>query len=267
MKITRDRSIEKWAEEEVVLNWGKEAREGIHLSDLLSPRKAYWQRILPKNPTIDEILYWTSGNAIEDKLLRAIKYQKGETKEWFGILYSPDVFFNFPAEIKSRRRNLAKEGEEEKTYDTYIEQVRGYCAFSKSTQAWLLVVSLLERQVGYTTKPELAIYRLEFTEDELEQERQRLTHTKELLEKALTEQKIDDLPFCRTWMCYKENKIVIEVSKCLDCDKEIKTKRSLVKHEGHKIQEAKIETKIEPRCKWFSECRIDLKKDEAQCGQ
>lgn len=261
MNITRDTEIEQWAEKEVSNNWGKEAREGIHLTDLLAPRKAYWQKVKPMNPTKEEILYWTSGNAIEERFLRAIGYTKAGVKEWEGILYTPDIFFNFPAEAKSRRRAMAKEGEEAKVYDYYIAQLLGYCAMENKQQGWLLVFSMLERQDDGTTKPEWGFYRVEFTQDELDKEKERLLVIKAKLELVLQGFNTTYvLPLCPAWMCGKESKTMTKKGYCIDCKKEFETESGIVKHPksktglGHKITMPEYKREYIKRCKYYDDC-------------
>lgn len=266
MQIIRALDIEDWAEKEITNNWGKEAREHIHLSDLLAPRKAYWQRVKPMNPTKEEIMYWTSGNAIENRFLRAIGYQKAEVQEWNSILYTPDIFFNFPAEAKSRRRAMAKEGEEERVYDYYIKQLLGYCAVVDKQQGWLLVFSMVERQEDGSTKPEWAFYRIEFTKEELKKQREDLLVIKEDLEIAL-HGNLDYtvLPLCPSWMCGKQTQIMIKNPYCETCSKTFKTEWGINKHIesktgiGHKIVQPEYKIEYIPRCKWYEDCLLNEK--------
>ena len=120
MQIKRNPSIEEWLFNEIRTNWGKEARQGIHLSDLLAPRKAYWQRVKPMYPSDLEIQYWLTGMGHENALSHASGYEHASEREWNGIFYTPDFFHNFPAELKTRRRNLAEEGKEEEVYEHYL---------------------------------------------------------------------------------------------------------------------------------------------------
>ena len=261
MEIKRNASIEQWALEEVQNNWGSETREGIHLSDLLAPRKKFWQTIKPMKPTIEEISYWTSGSAIEAKFLSAIGYEHGETKEWNGILYSPDSFFNFPAEIKSRRRNLAEEGKEPETYEWYLKQLRGYCALANKQKGWLIILSLLEKRDENKTSPEWAYYDVTFTQEEIESERVVLLSTKSFLEKALKENNIKLLIPCPKWMCGTELKNMVKKPFCKTCNKEFETDWGINKHitsktgAGHITTQAEYEINFEKRCKWFDDCK------------
>lgn len=262
MHIVRDASIEQWIHTETCNNWGKGERDGIHLSDLLAPRKAYFQKIDPKHPTFHEVCYWMSGNAVEDKFLGAIGYEHGEQREWNGILYTPDMFLSFPAELKSRRRGLAKVGEEVDTYDHYLRQLRGYCAIVDSTQGWLLVLSLVEKQADHTTKPELAAYRIEFTQEELSVERTNLLVLRDKLLWTIQRNGLPDiylsLPECPSWMCGRKTYEVIEKPACRDCGmKEFASEANIKKHavlKKHEIVPGKYKEVYEVSCKWFYQC-------------
>jgi len=260
MEIKRNPSIEEWAIGEVVNVWGKETREGIHLSDLLSPRKKYWATVMPMKPTIKEISYWTSGNAIEQKFLRAIGYSHGTMKEWNGIYYTPDTFFNFPAEIKSRRRGLAEEGKEGEYYEHYLKQLLGYCAIENKQKGWLIILSLLEKQDNNKTAPEWAYYDVLFTQEELEAERERLIKTKEALGNALRIKDHRSLPLCPVWMCGRVLKIMEQKPICETCGKTFETEWGSEKHlssktgMGHNIIPAVFREEYEKECKWFDHC-------------
>jgi hypothetical protein len=262
MKIVRDESIEEWALEEAQTNWGKEAREGIHLTDLLTPKLAFFRKTKPQYPTKKELLYWTAGRGHEQAFLDSIGYQHGETKEWNGILYTPDVFLNFPIEFKTRRRMLAKEGNEAETYDWYINQLRGYCAMEDKTQGWLGVLCLVQpmKEDVFKTEPELAFYRVNFDVEELANERNRLSEIKRFFNLALQTNDHSALPDCPKWMCYQESNNIIAKAKCLTCDKVYTQTWRLPKHlnspkgKGHNYTEAVIEKIQNPKCKYFNDC-------------
>ena len=260
MEIKRNQSIEDWAMGEVQNNWGSDTREGIHLSDLLAPRRKYWQTVKPMKPTLKEISYWTSGSAIEDKFLRAIGYEHGEMKEWQGIKYTPDTFFNFPAEIKSRRRMLAKEGEEAQTYDYYLKQLKGYCAVEDKQKGWLIVLSLAEKQDNNKTMPEWRYYDILFTKEELEEERGRLREIKQILEDALKNVSPIWLPLCEHWMCGKTLKIMELKPLCKTCGKTFETSWGSEKHldsktgKGHDMIPPTYREEYEKECKWWDCC-------------
>lgn len=261
MEIKRNPSIEEWAMLEICNNWGTDTREGIHISDLLAPRKKYWQTIKPMKSTLKEISYWTSGNAVEDKFLRAIGYKKGESKQWEGIWYTPDTFLgNIPAELKSRRRGLAKEGEEAQTYDHYLKQLKGYCAVENKQKGWLIVLSLAEKQDNNKTMPEWRYYDVMFTHEELEEERGRLIQTKTRVECALDMKDHTILPPCPLWMCGKTLKIMEMKPYCKTCSKTFEGSWGAEKHlssktgNGHEMIPPAYREEYEKECKYWDQC-------------
>lgn len=181
MRITRNPDREK-----VILDALRESfdepRTGVHLSDLMNPRQAAFKRVMPLPPTESEILFFLAGRGHEEVFARLagvevgaskVKYVKipgfvaGEEREKHGILYRPDFRWDTkPFEFKTRRRNLAKPGEEPTVYDTYLDQLKGYCALDEQPWAGLGVLSLLEGQTGdplNPTHPELAVYDVQFS--------------------------------------------------------------------------------------------------------
>jgi hypothetical protein len=261
MQIRRNPEIEQWLFDEIRNNWGKEAREGIHLSDLLSPRKAYWQRIKPMAPTDLEIQYWLTGRGHEGVLSRASGYDHAEQREWNGILYTPDYFHNFPAELKTRRRNLAEEGKETEVYDYYLLQLKGYCAVENKTHGWLHVWSLVEKQEDGTTKPEIGCYEIDFTPWELEEERARLLFVRAELRNSLEVKDHRALPLCPAWMSGKESRIMIKKPHCETCKKDFETEWGINKHinsktgNGHTVTQPEYKTEYIKLCKWFDDCK------------
>ncbi len=265
MEIKRNKSIEEWLFNEIRNNWGKEAREGIHLSDLLSPRRAYWQKIKPMYPTDLEIQYWLTGQGHEKAFSRAFGYEHAEAKEWEGIKYSPDFFHNFPTELKTRRGNLAEEGKEAETYNYYLKQLLGYCALEEKTMGWLHVWSLVEKQEDGTTKPEIACYEVHFTNQELEEERKRLLNIRLLLMECISRKNHTTLPKCEKWMCGKESKTMVVKPMCNDCYREFETEWGANKHinskkgYGHTIIPAEHKFEYIKSCKWWEDCLGEIK--------
>jgi len=259
MNITRDIKIEDWLFDEIRDEWGKE-RKGLHLSDLLTPRQAYWKIKKPQKATNDEIMYWASGKGHEGALFGAAGYEHGKAKQWNGIWYTPDLFQTMPIELKTRRRGLAFEGKEADEYDHYLKQLKGYCAVEGTLQGWLWVWCLVQKQEDYTTKPELACYRVEWTEDELAREQERLLWTKTELEFAIDRNDISALPLCPQWMCGKVKTKVITKPHCLTCKKDFETQKNIEKHtttktgKGHETRNGVYKPIYEKRCKYFDDC-------------
>jgi hypothetical protein len=268
MEIKRNRSIEEWLFEEIRNNWGSNVREGIHLSDLLSPRQAYWQRIKPMKPTDLQIQYWLTGQGHEGAISRASGYEHAESRQWSDIHYTPDFFHNFPCELKTRRRNLAEEGKEAETYEHYLRQLKGYCAVENKTHGWLHIWALVQKQDDGTTKPEIGCYEIDFTREELEEERQRLIQTQAQLLCALEMKDHTILPICTSWMCGRESKTMVKKPYCETCNgREFETEWGINKHitsrtgEGHTVIMAEYETNYVKSCGWYDDCIGGMKNE------
>lgn len=266
MEIKLDQSIKDFVFGEIQSNLGKETREGIHLSDLLTPRKAFWQKTCPMLPDSKEIIYWLSGRGHEAAFLRIANFEHGESRQWNGIWYTPDILFNFPVEIKTTRRGyLPHEGEEAEKYKHYLKQVKGYCAVMDKPQAWLIVwyLSLLDSE-GNKSQPDFFTYRVEFTKQELEDEKERMLWQRDLLVKVLETGEYEQLEPCEEWMCFKREREMVTKPFCKTCDhgkgKEFKTDWGIEKHVssktgmGHEIVKADYIEKRVITCKYYEKC-------------
>jgi hypothetical protein len=262
MAIYRDYNLEKEIIELIQKNWETNIRTEIHLSDLLAPKKAYFQRKIPKPPTIEEILYFLSGNAIEKELLSVMKLKHGKAKTKDGISYSVDTRMPEITEIKSRRWNLPDPGKEEEGFEHYLSQLSGYLSLDNKRSGNLLVVSLAEKvDDSRKTKPVLACYKVKYKKDELENIKEYLVLLKDELNAALEDNNIDHLPNCPSWMCEKELKTMVKPPYCKTCEKDFATDYGLNKHkEGkktsdHEVTFAEYQYEIIPVCKWWNECK------------
>jgi len=258
MELIRDESIEKWLFSEMRQEIGKEAREGIHLTDLLTPKKAYWQKIQPEYASDDELLYFLTGRGHESAMLAVSGYQHGDVKERDGITYTPDIFFNFPVEVKTRRAFLAKDGEETEKYAWYIKQLSGYMSLEDIQQGWLIVWCLSEKQDdGWSTKPAVRVYRLTMTQEELNEKKVELRAILALLRASLELKDPSKLPDCPEWMCARISQTLIQRGFCKTCDKEYQKSNYLTKHkeQGHEIIMPVYKAEIEPKCKYYDICK------------
>jgi hypothetical protein len=259
MLIVRDSSIEKFVLDSIRTLWGKTPRTGIHLSDLISPRRAYWERVKPLPATDKEIQYWLIGRGHEEALHEASGFRHGVEQEVEGIVFTPDFFHNFPDESKTRRGYLAKPGEETIKYDYYLKQLRGYCALTGSSQGWLRVWSLMEKQDDFSTAPEFAAYRVEFTIGELTKELQNLIVTRASLVEALRQGNHKLLSQCPEWMCGKVQRKTTIKSFCQDCNKDFTfPERHLKSKPHHSIAPAEYSYTYRKDCKWFVDCQPNL---------
>jgi len=257
-----------------------EVRTGVHLSDLLKVRQAYWGRVLPSPPTDIDVLYFLAGRGHEEVFARLCGVQvgaseakhvgipefvAGEQRFKRGISYRPDFrWYALPAEFKTRRSNLAKEGEEAVTYDNYLEQAKGYAALDEVKAAHLIVLSLLEGRNNSDplkpTHPELAVYDVEWSDGELSQMNDYLDKQHMAFALSLAFRNHEPLPLCAPWMCGKNVKTVTKAAHCVECDKDL-AEPWASRHAGtkggagHTVAPEEVRWDYTPRCKYYVYCR------------
>jgi len=270
VKIERDAVAENEIFDRLRESITSEERTGIHLSDLLYPRKRYWGEIRPLPPTNDEIMYWLTGKGHETVFIRVGKFKPGVPTEWNGIVYTTDVYEGYPVEIKTRRGWVAKDGEESDRYSNYIEQLRGYCACSNNTKGHLIVWALTQGgdDRSKATKPIMQVYRVDFSHRELTDERLRLLDRRDKLRLALSKiltlagnvtypkEAHKDLPPCPDWMCGVSRKNAPVCS----CGKQFATVPGYKKHIASvgETDHTLIESfRVEMKCPYLPECRGD----------
>lgn len=272
MKIKRNAQRETLILDQIrdSFSQGDEARNAtIHLTDVLTPRKAYWQRVLPIPATDSECLYFLAGRGHEDALGRVaglLVVREPKTKD--GIDYRPDFsLFDVPAEFKTRRANLPEAGEELVVFENYLNQLRGYCALEEKISAVLIVLSLLEGRSGdplKPTQPVLAVYDVVFTSEELTVEKTELLVTKDRLDLALLIAQASKDPvlsgahkplkLCPAWQCGKPSKTVEKKAYCNTCGKEVNHKDGHAHLAAGVVVAEQVSWSYVPRCKWYRLC-------------
>ncbi|MDD4996363.1 MAG: hypothetical protein PHW15_02755 [Patescibacteria group bacterium] len=259
MELTRSKELENKLAELVVKNWVTKPRN-IALTDVLSPRKAYFQRKFPEPPTLKEVLYFLSGKAIEKGLSELIGFEHPEARKTDGIWYNPDFRIPEPTELKSRRSNLPKEGEELEKLSNYVDQLFGYCALDDTDSGNLVVFALAEKvDDSRKTEPVLAAYKFECTNDERETYRKLLDERRIQLEQALEDEDFSKLPHCEEWKCFRTIVTMLEKPSC-SCGKEFSNDYLLNKHlhsktgNGHTGTFSVKKYEKEPVCKYYERC-------------
>jgi hypothetical protein len=204
-----------------------------------------------------EVLYFAAGKGHEGALLDLIKSEHCEDKQWEDIWYSPDTkLFVKPAEIKTRKRQIKEEMLEE-DLKGYIDQLKSYCVCDYSMDGFIIILLLTSKVDDFTTKPELAVYHVEFEEWEIEQKRYYLLdmHTR-LMDAMLTGDR-NDIPYCEEWMCAKIKKTLSTTAMCLTCGIELTNRQvnSHLKKGCRGVTPAKYNEEIIPTCRWFEDCK------------
>lgn len=285
MNITRNPAREAELIGQMQASFGDNAREGVHLSDLLNPRRSYWQRVLPMAPNKAAVLYWVAGRGHEDALGRIANLVVTEQRFMHGISFRPDFQWESdPTEFKTRRRNLPALGEEAVVYDSYLDQLRGYAALQKTLRGRLVVFSLLEKvnpnDPKSPSEPELAVYDVTFTEQDIAEEEARLLSRRDGFMNALIGWSMEQLgaalggrlpvpvatghaalPLCKEWLCGKPRKVVDTKPFCRTCDKDFATEWGIDKHTssksgaGHDVVHEQFHFEYEVRCPYYVFCQ------------
>lgn len=295
MKITVREDTAASLMDEMRQSFGSGGRPTLHLSDLLQPRKAFWQRVLPKPATDDEVVYFLSGRGYEDAYGRIVGLERGRPAEAFGITFTVDFYRGTFAELKTRRRDLAPPERIADDYSHYIAQCKGYCAFIRGAvqqgvamdPRWmlvdpdnlrrceLLVFTTAQQQPDGTTKPDFQVIDLEFTEQELDdwlvELLQRAGNLDVMLARVLspgppagTKLKHECsrfLPLCSAWMCGKRSREMTTKPLCQTCAKDFQTDWGIDKHvssrtgAGHAVTKAEYRYFYRPRCKYYDDCQ------------
>ena len=213
LSITRDERQEvlllqkarAWLEE------GDRLREpGIHASDLLDPRLAYWQWADPKPLSERKVWLFLIGRVLHGFVVQAMDPEQEKTAtdsgahEELGILYSPDIMRSGrPIELKtSRIYEVPPDEVLQEEWRIYFEQLSTYLILTNRLTGYLWVLLINLREEGTRrTFPEPRCYRVELTRAQFHQIEDVVVRTRDLLIQAKAERDHRSLPLCRSWLC------------------------------------------------------------------
>jgi hypothetical protein len=213
--ITRNKKVENQILEKarVWLEKG-ERTPGLHASDLLDIRQAYWKHVKPLPLSarlipmflIGKVLHAFVLNAVDSTPMDLDKTDEGSFySEELGISFSPDhVKNNKPRELKTSRSFY--EPKTAKDVDFYLEQLLIYIAGMDTTekpvqegQLWVLYMNLKDEN-GVTT-PQFRCYTVNISREDLEAYKAQLKASRIMLEAAIKQKKPEVLPLCRKFKC------------------------------------------------------------------
>ena len=209
MKIERSPEMERKILDKIKAHLQRAPRslDKWHVSDLLYPRKSYWQRIKPQPMTDLQALYFTAGRAHHGMLEACLgkwEKKKGDRAdagefEKFGIYYSPDLRMPYPWEIKTSRseyepKNLLK------GFEAYLKQLCKYQTCMGDDKGGLLVFFLGLRE-GFRKVPTIRFYKVLMTAKERAGEAANIKRIVAALNKAIKSKKHAELELCPAWMC------------------------------------------------------------------
>lgn len=186
-----------------------ERTPGIHASDLLSPRMAYWQRIRPL-PISDKLsVVFAIGKILHAFVLGAVEDKSGvdlsttdegsKTSKELGIEYSIDSFLGkIPRELKTSRSPF--EPRDAKDIWHYIEQLLIYMAAENKTtgEIWVLYLSLREKS---KTNPAYRAYKITVSQEDLDALKVKFKGIADSINTALETKDHTPLPLCAKFKC------------------------------------------------------------------
>lgn len=186
-------------------------RTGIHASDLLDPRKAYFDKRYPQKLTDRLVGTFFVGKTLHAFFLSAFTGAKGtdwktdggshENKK-LGITWSADwIKDGIPYEFKTSRSKYEQSFSDLKSY---LEQLLIYMVGTKSTTGRLITLMYnlpAAKGEGWGSYPQYRAYDVEVTPKELKQYEAQLLDTANLLRAALKKKSHKDLPLCREFKC------------------------------------------------------------------
>lgn len=210
MKVALNREKAKKILEDLRTELLSESREGVHASDLLYPRKAYWRKVQPLPPTDDEVCTWLAGRAHHYFLVKAVAHVDDSQEaslysEDLEIQFSPDLL-SLEGEFKTSRRWAVPKNEAEATVlaGYYKDQCLTYAVALKIQHftLYVLFLSVKNKQTGSNTAA-FKVYDLTFTEEEVAAKREELIQTRKLLLDAVAAKDCSQLPLCPEKFCYR----------------------------------------------------------------
>lgn len=190
---------------------GEDARRevGVHASDLLDPRLAFWQRIDPRGLTERQVWLFLVGRVLHSFVLNEgdkggdISASDGGTLNELGILFSPDKRVDgFPVELKTSRANRAPaEDRIQAEFGHYLEQLCVYLVLMNCLKGSLWVLFLNLKDERNRTFPEARCYTVAITEEQFAELETEILRIRDQLHVAIEQRNHRLLPPCRKWKC------------------------------------------------------------------
>ena len=211
MKIWIDEERTNDLHAKLITTMDAEKREGIHASDLLGLRRAYWSRVNPLPTTPEELGYFVLGRGHHYVMVYALSgvpdsQEESKFSKELGINYSPDLLA-LHGEVKTSRLLMAPKDKEQalKWFDGYIPQVMTY-AIAEGVSKWWLYMCFFNPTDLKTQKklpPFFLVYGFEFTKQELRAHKEWVISRRLILEGAIAKRDHSQLDNCPEFYCVK----------------------------------------------------------------
>lgn len=211
--VTRDETAEG-ALVERARQWlsGDDRKPGVHASDLLKPRQAYFKTIDPKPWNAREVGLFLVGKLLHAFILSDRDDGKVDMRatdegsrysEELGLWYSPDhLGADIPVELKTSRAMYPSKTVGD--METYLQQLLIYMAAEKKTEGRLVVFYISAKDEMKKTSPKFEVYDVRISQEELEATIYEVKRIRNELVDSLMSKNFDRLPLCPAWLCHPE---------------------------------------------------------------
>jgi len=195
---------------------GEERSTGIHASDLMDLRQAFFSRTSPKplparlinTFLVGKVLHAFVLGAVSDAGSQNLDLRLTDTgsreSDELGIVFSPDaVFDGIVRELKTSRSFY--EPKDQKDLALYMEQLLIYMAATNTLESELWILFLNFRDEKGKTAPAFRGYTLTVSQEDLDRLKIEIKETRAKLELAIQSNDVHALPLCREWKCGRNN--------------------------------------------------------------
>ena len=166
----------------------------IHVSDILAPRKGYWQRVSPKRFEDTAILFFNLGYAGHEYLLGQDD-EGGTTVD--DLTWSPDKREDTCiVEVKITTKQRVATTHEE--LHSYLEQLCSYMALEDQVNGEIWVW-----YVAAPGCPQIVVYKVTASKTALAKYKKQVQVGAKALRQALNERKPEPLELCARQFCYR----------------------------------------------------------------
>lgn len=209
MRITQDLKYAEELREKMIAHYTQEAeRENkkrdrdklYHVSDIVFPRKAYYEAIQGRKISEEALGFWISGKAFGTVLQEVLGKDKAEVEaRWGKFVAHIDHFDKVLIEIKTSRKWTVPQAPE----PHYVRQVGYYCAMTGQLNGKILVIYFTAGRKWDgkgASNLELHVWNVAFTAKELEVVRVDMDQTVAMIEKAIKTKNPSILPPAPKWL-------------------------------------------------------------------
>lgn len=209
MKVVNDAKYAKNIRDRIINNYRKRAEEenakrekdGLwHVSDLVFPRKTYFELLEGRKTTDEAIGFWFTGVAFHKELQYILGIENAEKEVKKGsIIAHIDHFDKVLLEIKTSRKWTIPEIPQ----PHYIRQAGYYGALTKTPNPKIVVIYPTAGRTWDgkdSSTVEIGAWTLQFSKDELDAIFEDMHMTIDLIEEAVKKKDISILPPVEAWV-------------------------------------------------------------------